>query len=154
QMSATGRPSLGDVVSAATLAVAFLTAWLYVTGWSYVYDYFDRFRIPLLMVELPIEHYFVYGGLVVRKNLEWSIAISFVLIGLAWTSVWWMGAINWFGAYSQRVLRRTKMSASRIPDAEVVAAPSETAPKLTRVQSATLLVLAVIVLFALGRWAG
>ena len=56
------RPSLGDVVSAASLIIGLLTAWLYVAGWTYAYDYFASFRIPLLMVDLPLEHYFVYGG--------------------------------------------------------------------------------------------
>jgi hypothetical protein len=55
-------PSLGDVVSAAGLGVAVLTGWLYAAGWTYVYNYFALFNVPLLMVDFPFEHYLVYGG--------------------------------------------------------------------------------------------
>jgi hypothetical protein len=54
------RPTLGDVVSAAALVLGLITAWLYVTGWTYAYRYFDAFRIPMLMAEQPREHLFVY----------------------------------------------------------------------------------------------
>lgn len=66
-------PKLGDVVSAAGLALGLLTAWLYLAGWSYAYHYLDRFRIPLLLSGLPREQLFVYGGLVIWKNLMASV---------------------------------------------------------------------------------
>ena len=69
-------PSLGDVVSGAALGVGLLTAWLYVAGWTYVYYYFDRFGIPLLMTDLPREHFFVYGGLTVWKNLVVAAVVA------------------------------------------------------------------------------
>ena len=40
--------SLGDVVSSVGAALGLIAAWLYAAGWTYAYDYFDRFRIPLL----------------------------------------------------------------------------------------------------------
>jgi hypothetical protein len=72
-------PSLGEVTSALTLAIGLGAAWLYVAGWTYVYHYFDRFGIPLLMVEIPKEYYFVYGAIVVQRFLFWELAIAVVL---------------------------------------------------------------------------
>jgi hypothetical protein len=73
-------PTLGDVVSAAALVLGLITAWLYVTGWTYAYHYFDAFRIPMRMADLPKEHLFVYGGLVVWKNLVASIVIALAVV--------------------------------------------------------------------------
>src|SRR5215212_4185202 len=89
--------SLGDVISAATFAVAVLTAWLYVAGWTYAYYYFDRFRIPLLLLDLPKEHYFVYGGLVVWKNLGAALLVAGVVIVFAWACSRWAGRLGRFG---------------------------------------------------------
>lgn len=52
-----GKLSLSDVVSAAGLALGLVSAWLYAAGWTYAYVYFDRFRIPLLMLDIPFEHF-------------------------------------------------------------------------------------------------
>jgi hypothetical protein len=84
-MSNEKSPSLGDVVSAATFVIALLTAWLYTVGWTYVYQYFIQFRIPLLLIDLPLQHYLVYGGLVLWKNIWISIAVSVAVLALAWT---------------------------------------------------------------------
>src|SRR5215831_20861765 len=86
-MSKESSPSLGDVVSAATFVIAVVTAWLYTVGWTYVYQYFIQFRIPLLMIDLPLQHYFVYGGLVLWKNIWLSVAVAFAVLALAWASV-------------------------------------------------------------------
>lgn len=64
--------------------LSLLTAWLYFTGWSYAYAYFDHFRIPLLMVDLPIEHVFVYGGLVLWKNWLLATLLLFLLAAITW----------------------------------------------------------------------
>lgn len=72
-------PSLGDVVKGAAFVVGLITAWLYVAGWTYAYYYLDRFRIPLLMTELPREHFFVYGGLTIWKNLIVAIVTALVV---------------------------------------------------------------------------
>ena len=53
------------------MLTALATAWLYLAGWTYAYHYFDRFRIPLLMVNIPLEHYFVYGAGVLRYHGWW-----------------------------------------------------------------------------------
>jgi hypothetical protein len=71
--------SLGDMLTAAGLFVGLLTAWLYMAGWNYAYTYFDHFRIPLLMIELPFEHYLMYGGSLVRKFPNWSVFIVLLL---------------------------------------------------------------------------
>src|SRR3954454_24094510 len=86
--------SFGDVISAATFAVAVLTAWLYVAGWTYAYHYFDRFRIPLLMLDLPKEHYFVYGGLVVWKSLGTAVVVAGCVIAPAWACSCWAGFLG------------------------------------------------------------
>ncbi len=80
-------PSLGEIVSAAGFAITLVTAWLYVAGWTYAYYYFDHLRIPLLLIELPYQHYLVYGGLVVWKNPIWATAIVLVLVALALVSI-------------------------------------------------------------------
>lgn len=74
--------SFGDVISAAALGIGLLTAWLYVTGWLYSYHYFARFRIPMLMADLPKEHLFVYGGLVVSKNPFLSLLVALAIVGV------------------------------------------------------------------------
>jgi hypothetical protein len=63
------QPSLGELIGVATFLIGLVSAWLYVTGWTYAYHYFDRFGIPLLMVDIPKEMYFVYGGIVLRQFL-------------------------------------------------------------------------------------
>jgi len=72
-------PSLGDIVAGAGFAVGLITAWLYVAGWTYAYDYFDRFRIPLLLIDLPREHLFVYGGLTLWKKPLWAFGGAIVV---------------------------------------------------------------------------
>jgi hypothetical protein len=81
--------SLGDVVSSVGAALGLIAAWLYGAGWTYAYAYFDRFRIPLLLVDIPFQHMLVYGGLVVLKNLWSALLISTLLIiGLWGLSRW------------------------------------------------------------------
>ena len=81
--SRTHEGTRADTASGKRLGL--VTAWNYFAGWSYAYHYFDRFRIPLLMVDVPTEHVFVYGGLVIWKNWYWAILLAIVLLGLAWT---------------------------------------------------------------------
>ena len=50
-------PSLGEIAPVAAFVVGLVTAWLYLSGWTYAYHYFDRFGIPLLMVDMPKENY-------------------------------------------------------------------------------------------------
>src|SRR5213080_2308747 len=58
-------PSLGEFIGAAAFLLGLISAWLYAAGWAYAYHYFDRFGIPLLMVDIPKENYPIYGGVVV-----------------------------------------------------------------------------------------
>jgi hypothetical protein len=81
-------PSLGDVASAAALTLSLVTAWLYGAGWSYAYFYFDQFRIPMILAEMPREHLFVYGGLAVGKNAWWAIAVGAALLALSTVCIW------------------------------------------------------------------
>jgi hypothetical protein len=90
-------PTLGDVVSAAALVLGLITAWLYVTGWTYAYHYFDAFRIPMRMTDLPKEHLFVYGGLVVWKNLAASIAVALAVGAAIAGCVRYRGWLRRFG---------------------------------------------------------
>jgi hypothetical protein len=73
-------PTLGEIIASAAFALGLITAWLYVAGWTYAYYYLDRFRIPLLLVDLPREHLFVYGGLIVRKNPSTAVGVSILLV--------------------------------------------------------------------------
>lgn len=90
-------PTLGDVVSAAALVLGLITAWLYVTGWTYAYHYLNAFRIPMLMAELPKEHLFVYGGLVLWKNLFATILIALVLFAAISACVFYRHHLQRFG---------------------------------------------------------
>jgi MFS family permease len=84
-------PSLSELVGAAAFLVGLFSAWLYATGWTYAYHYFDRFGIPLLMVEIPKENYLVYGGIVGRQFPVWGLAIS--AAALVVVASWrWLGA--------------------------------------------------------------
>lgn len=96
QSSKTG-PTLGDAVSAAALVLGLITAWLYVTGWIYAYHYLDAFRIPMLMAELPKEHLFVYGGLVLWKNLLATIIITLVVFAAISACVFYRRRFQRFG---------------------------------------------------------
>jgi MFS family permease len=85
-------PSLGDLVGLLAFLVGLITAWLYVAGWTYAYHYFDRFGIPLLMVDIPKENYFVYGGIVVQQFPLWGLGFGLALLLAA--SLWrWIGAV-------------------------------------------------------------
>src|SRR4051812_34273383 len=86
-MSKENDLSLSDIVSVATFAVAVITAWLYMIGWTYAYQYFLRFRISLLMIDIPLQHYLVYGGLVLSKNVWLSLGAVVVALVLAWICV-------------------------------------------------------------------
>jgi hypothetical protein len=98
------KPSFGDIVSAAGLAVGLITAWLYTAGWTYAYVYFDRFRIPLLMLDISSEHFFVYGGLVVQKNIWIALAFAVVLIALLWATARWSARLGRFAVTTIVVL--------------------------------------------------
>jgi hypothetical protein len=73
-------PSLGEIAAAAAFVVGLVTAWLYLAGWTYAYHYFDRFGIPLLMVDIPKENYFIYGGIVLLQFPIWDLLIVLVLL--------------------------------------------------------------------------
>lgn len=83
---ATPEPTLKSVVEASAFLITLGSVWLYLAGWTYAYHYFDRFRIPLLMVELPLEHYFVYGFIVIRQHVGWVVTI--LLAALALVLLW------------------------------------------------------------------
>jgi hypothetical protein len=89
--------SFGDVVSAAGLAVGLVTGCLYTAGWMYAYVYFDRFRIPLLMLDIPLEHFLVYGGLVVRQNIALALASVCAVIAPLWAVARWSA---WLGRFA------------------------------------------------------
>ena len=88
--------SLADVVSSVGAALGLIAAWLYVAGWTYAYAYFDRFRIPLLLVDIPFQHMLVYGGLVVLKNLGSSLLIATLVIFGLWCLSRWFRQLGRF----------------------------------------------------------
>jgi hypothetical protein len=77
--NATG-PTLSEIIGSAAFSLGLITGWLYVAGWTYAYDYFARFRIPLLLVDLPREHLLIYGGLTVLKNPLLAVGIAVLVI--------------------------------------------------------------------------
>jgi MFS family permease len=88
-------PSLGELIGAAVFLVGLISGWLYATGWTYAYHYFDRLGIPLLMVDIPKESYPLYGGVVVRDFPIWAVAIGGAAL-LVVTSWRWVGAkLGW-----------------------------------------------------------
>jgi hypothetical protein len=82
------RPSIGDLIGAAGFAIGLVSAWLYLAGWTYAYHYFDRFGIPLLMVDIPKENYFVYGGVVVRQFPVWGLVIGMAVLAMVYSWRW------------------------------------------------------------------
>jgi MFS family permease len=83
--------SLSELVGAAVFLMGLFSTWLYGTGWAYAYHYFDRFGIPLLMVEIPKENYLVYGGIVARQFPIWGLVIG--VAALVVVASWrWLGA--------------------------------------------------------------
>jgi hypothetical protein len=91
-------PSIGDLLRIGAFFVGLISAWLYSAGWTYAYHYFDRFGIPLLMVDIPKENYFIYGGVVARNFPIWAIAIG--LVGVAVGYFW-----SWLDAKLDHLLR-------------------------------------------------
>jgi hypothetical protein len=76
QQQRTKTPTHGEVAGVAAVGVGLISAWLYAAGWTYAYHYFDRFGIPLLMVDIPKENYFVYGWIVFQQFPVWQLAIG------------------------------------------------------------------------------
>jgi hypothetical protein len=71
---------LSDLTTAAGFFVGLMAAWLYLAGWTYAYTYFDRFRLPLLMLDLPYEHLLIYGFLVLRRHLWWVVGLAIIVL--------------------------------------------------------------------------
>lgn len=95
-MSATGdsarSPSLAELLAEAGVVVGLAVAWLYTAGRAYAYGYFDRFGIPLLMVEIGREDYVLYGSVVLRWFWGWALAGGGALIVIV--GLWrWIGLL-------------------------------------------------------------
>jgi hypothetical protein len=97
QGSTGAAPSLADLLTAAGLLVALATAWLYMAGWNYAYSYFDHFRIPLLMVDLPFEHYLMYGGSLVTKFPVSSVCVVGLLFAVGLLARRWANVLGKIG---------------------------------------------------------
>jgi hypothetical protein len=98
------RLNLSDVVSSVGAALGLIAAWLYVAGWEYAYTYFGRFRVPLLMVDIPFQYILIYGGLVVFKNLFLSALITALVICGLWSLLRWLHRLGRFAAKTAIVL--------------------------------------------------
>jgi hypothetical protein len=81
-------PSLGNLGASAVFVVGLVSTWMYATGWAYAYHYLDRFGVPLLMVDIPKEHYFVYGWVVLRYFAVSALLIAGVGVLLFATWHW------------------------------------------------------------------
>lgn len=80
-MSASNKgPDLGAIVAAISLFIGVVTAWLYMTGWTYAYWYFDKFQLGLLALDIKREAFLIYGFWVVIENWLWLLAA--IIIGL------------------------------------------------------------------------
>jgi hypothetical protein len=67
-----------------TLLISLTTALIYVSGWTFAYEYFSLFRIGLLSLEISTEYFFMYGFWVLKANAPW--------LGLAYL----FGLLLWF----------------------------------------------------------
>jgi hypothetical protein len=85
-------PSLGELTIAITLALGVISAWLYLTGLTYISNYLGHFHIPMLMVDMPKEQILVYGGIVVWHFPLWDLAAAALLT--AATAAWVRLRIN------------------------------------------------------------
>lgn len=57
---------------------AVLVPLFYTAGWSYAYNYFERFNLGLTGLEIPKEYFFVYSYGAV-KNQFWLFAVSLLV---------------------------------------------------------------------------
>lgn len=53
-------------------------------GWSYSYEYFRLWQMPLADLDLPFEYFLQYGRLVIGHNLPWIIAAMLLLAVVLW----------------------------------------------------------------------
>src|SRR3954464_15492930 len=89
-------PTLAEIISTASLAIALITAWLYTAGHSYAYTYLGRFHIPLLITEIPLAEILVYGGFAVEMNPWASLICTSVLTVLLWGIIRWAEILGRF----------------------------------------------------------
>jgi hypothetical protein len=81
-------PSSGNLLGVAGFSIGLISAWLYLAGWTYAYHYLARFGIPLLMVDVPKENYFVYGGVVARQFPIWGFVIGVAVLAMVYSWRW------------------------------------------------------------------
>lgn len=74
---------LGAIVAAITLLIGVVTAWLYATGWTYAYWYFDNYQLGLLALDINREAFLFYGFWVVVHQWPWLLGA--VVLGFAFT---------------------------------------------------------------------
>lgn len=79
-----------DIAAALTLIIALI----YATGWTYAYHYFGHFKLGLLMLEIPIQYFFMYGFWVF-KTWWWLLLVLYGLITLSFLLVGFYGAPRW-----------------------------------------------------------
>ncbi|CAN2043202.1 conserved membrane hypothetical protein [Candidatus Magnetomoraceae bacterium gMMP-1] len=69
-------------IAALLICVASL---LYVAGWAFAYNYFDKFGVGLLSLDLPKEYYIIYGFWTIQN--QWAVLLYilafYVIISLA-----------------------------------------------------------------------
>ncbi len=68
-------------IEAGTLATL-LIPMVYTAGWSYAFKYFQHFHLGLLGLEIPREHFFLYGFFVVRDRFFSMMMILLLMVVL------------------------------------------------------------------------
>jgi hypothetical protein len=80
-MNAPNDRASGALLLDLATALALISALIYATGWTYAYHYFSHFELGLLMLDIPVQYFFMYGFWVF-KAWGWLIVVLYGLVAL------------------------------------------------------------------------
>jgi hypothetical protein len=80
-MTAPNDRATGGLLLDLATALALISALIYATGWTYAYHYFSHFKLGLLMLEIPVQYFFMYGFWVF-KAWGWLVGVLYGLVAL------------------------------------------------------------------------
>jgi hypothetical protein len=86
--SSPARTDWIKIIGEAGLILALVTAWLYLAGWRFAYNYFDAFGVGISAVEIKREFILTYGFWVLCEFTWWVLSTALVLLGLIWLWRW------------------------------------------------------------------
>lgn len=69
-----GWEKMGDFLKHPAVIIVPVIA--YFLGWTYLYNYFDEFQVPLSSLNLPLEHYFTYGFIALVKGIRGEVPVA------------------------------------------------------------------------------